>query len=108
MYSEDPAYRAGSLKLDGPTQQAMTKKPLNFRQAGETYRGHSQARKAELIANFAGDLKAVKNPAVREQHVAHAYAADPEYGERLALASGVDLAKAKAIAAKLADDPMKK
>ena len=94
-------------KLAPETQQRMIKKTLNFRQAGETYRAFSESERTNLISNFAGDLNQVKNVKVKEQIVAHAYAADVDYGTRLAKATNVNLATAEKIAAKLNDDPKK-
>lgn len=108
IFAEDPAYKMSSLKLDGSTQQAMIKKTLNFRQAGETYRSYSEEDKKHLIANFAADLNQVKNIKIKEQWVAHTYAADPDYGKRLAEATKTDLNKARKIAEQLNDDPARK
>lgn len=100
-FGDNPRYKLSSLALAGSTQQAITSKTLNFRQAGETYRSFSKQDKDNLIANFSGDLKQVRNMKVRNQIAAHAYAADAEYGERLAQGAGANLAEVKKIAAKL-------
>lgn len=101
MYREDPQFKAASLPLSGATQQKMIARTLNFKQAGERYRELSAPERDALIANFAGDLKRVKNAKVRVQIAAHAYAADPGYGERLAREAGAELAQVKAVAGKL-------
>ena len=103
IYSDAGGPKAVTLALSGTTQQAIIARTLNFKQAGERYRAFTAEEKTALIANFAGDLGKVKNPAIVVQIVAHAYAADPDYGERLGKAVKADLAKAKAIAAKLDD-----
>ncbi len=103
IYSEEPRARLVSTPLAGATQQAIIARTLNFKQAGDRYRAYSAAERTALIANFAGDLNKVTNVATRTQIVAHTFAADAEYGERLAKAVSVDLAKVKAIAAKLDD-----
>ena len=102
-FTETAKARASSFVLAGTTQQAMIKKTLNFKQAGETYRAFTPAQRTALISNFAGDLSVVKNAKVKVQIVAHAYAADPEYGERLGKAVGVDLAQVKTVASRLVD-----
>ena len=103
VYTEQPRARLVSTPLSGSTQQVLISRTLNFKQAGERYRTYSAPERTALIANFAGDLSQVTNTATRTQIVAHTYAADAEYGERLAKAVKVDLANVKAIAAKLDD-----
>ncbi|WP_088616345.1 catalase [Bdellovibrio sp. SKB1291214] len=107
IYSQADGFKQSSLPLSGATQQQMIKKTLNFRQAGETYRSFSEKERAALINNFAGDLLAVKNIKIRNQIVAHTYAADTEYGERLAKAAKADLPEVKRIASALNDDTKK-
>ena len=99
IFPEQPAYKLAHARLDGSTQQAIIKKTLNVKQAGETYRSFGPERRLELIANFAADLRAVRNVKVRLQHVAYALAADEEYGVSLAKSAGVDVAQARKIAA---------
>lgn len=105
MYSDNPEYKMSGHKLDGETQQEMIKKTLNFRPAGETYRSFTEEEQASLITNLTADLGQVKNDKVRLQMTAHFFAADPEYGERLAQALELELSDIKEIAAKLQDDP---
>lgn len=92
------------LPLTGSIQQKPIEKTLNFKQAGEQYRSFTDAEKANLIKNLAGDLSKVKNAAVKTKMVAHFYAADADYGTRLAKAVGVQLpdveTTAKALVAK--------
>lgn len=107
IYSQEDGYKQSSLPLSGATQQQMIKKTLNFRQAGETYRSFSEKDRTALINNFAGDLLAVKSMKIRNQIVAHTYAADTEYGERLAKAAKADLSEVKRIASGLNDDTKK-
>lgn len=101
VYSEDTNYKFSSPKLSGVVQQAIIRKTANFKQAGETYRSYGEKEKSALIRNFGSDLKAVQNAKVKSKIVAHTYAADPEYGERLAKEVGVDLKDVKKIAAEL-------
>ena len=103
VYREDARARATMAPLSGTTQQAMIRKTLNFKQAGETYRSFSPAQRTALIANMVGDLSRVANPKVKLQLCAYAHAADREYGEQLARAVGVDVGQVQAIAARLAD-----
>ena len=98
-------YKYAPYKLSGEAQQKMISKTLNFRQAGETYRSFSDFDKKHLIMNFAGDLNQVRNKKIVEQMVAYAYAADTDYGTRLAEATKTKLSKIKNIAKKVQDDP---
>lgn len=100
MY-ENTAHRYSKHKLSGETQQKMISKTANFKQAGETYRAYSEFDKKHLIMNFAGDLNQIKNKKIVQQMVAYAFAADSEYGERLAKATKTDLDIVKKIVEKL-------
>jgi catalase len=102
-YRESQDVVASSRPLQGATQQRPITKTLNFRQAGERYRDFSPVERDHLIANFAGDLKAVKDETIRVQIAAFAFRADPEYGTRLAAAANADLAKVQAVAAGLTE-----
>ena len=106
--SENPEHKYSKKTLSGTTQQEMIKKTLNFRQAGETYRGFSDEDKKHLIMNFAGDLNQIKNKKIVQQMVAYAFAADEDYGTRLAKATKTDLSTVRKIATKVQDDPKKK
>ncbi|MDD0851699.1 catalase [Halobacteriovorax sp. GB3] len=104
---EDTRQRYSNHKLSGETQQKMISKTLNFRQAGETYRAYSDFDKEHLVKNFSGNLNQVKNKKVVQQMVAYAYAADVDYGTRLAKATNTELSVVKKIAKKVNDDPKK-
>lgn len=93
--AEDVKHRSSQYKLSGLTMQSMIKKTANFKQAGDTYRKFSEHDKKHLIINFAGDLNQVRNKRVVEQMVTYAYAADKDYGERLAKATKTNLSKVK-------------
>jgi catalase len=56
-----------------------------------------------LIANFAGDLGAVKNRQVKTRIVAFTYKADPIYGIRLAKAVDLSLDEVQSIALSLSE-----
>ena len=55
--------------------------------------------------NFSGDLNQIKNKKIVQQMVAYAYAADKEYGTRLAKATNTKLEIVQRIAKKVQDDP---
>lgn len=101
IYREDNQFRFSALPLSGATQQRMIARTLNYKQAGERFREMQPSERDALIANFAGDLKKVKNPKVKVQIAAHAYAADASYGERLAKEVSADLAQVKSVAQRL-------
>jgi catalase len=102
--ADDPRFKYSTNKLSGETQQKMIAKTLNFRQAGELYRSYSDFDKKHLIMNFAGDLNQVANKNVVEHMVAYAYAADQDYGSRLAEATNTNLEVVKQIAGRVQDD----
>jgi catalase len=99
--SEKLKYRYSSHKLSGMTQQKMISKTANFLQAGETYRKFSEHDKKHLIMNFSGDLNQVRNKKIVLQMVAYAYAADKNYGERLAKATKTNLSAVKKVVKKI-------
>lgn len=102
--ADDPQFRYSTNKLSGETQQKMIEKTLNFRQAGELYRSYSDFDKEHLIMNFAGDLNQVRNKNIVEHMVAYAYAADPDYGMRLAEATNTEHKVVRQIARRVQDD----
>ena len=91
------------LFRSGTTQQRPTKKTLNFRQAGEKFRDFSKEDQDHLIATFGGTLAGVKDEGVKTRMAAFAYKADMAYGSGVATAAGLDVAKVKAAADKLAE-----
>lgn len=95
MYVEKSEARLSSLPLSGATQQKMIQKTLNFKQAGDTYRAYSEAEKVNLVANIKGDFDQVKSKAIKVEVASHFYAADKDFGERVAKATGLDLAQVK-------------
>lgn len=102
--ADDPQFRYSAHKLSGETQQKMIEKTLNFKQAGELYRSYSEFDRKHLIMNFAGDLNQVTNKKVVEHMVGYAYAADQDYGSRLAEATNTDHQVARQIAGRVQDD----
>jgi len=88
--------------LSGTVVQQPIEKQQNFKQAGDLYKSFTDAEKTNLIKNLAGDLNKVKNAEVKKKMVAHFYAADADYGTRLAKAVGVQLSDVEATAKTLA------
>jgi len=91
-YRDDAAYRASAYPVSGLAQQKAISKIAPFLQAGIFYRRLDEDQKANLIKNLAGDLNAVADPTIKEIMVSHFYAADADYGTRLATATRTDLA----------------
>lgn len=100
---QNPANRSSNLPLAGTTQQAGIQKTLNFRQAGEFYRGLSKADRANLIRNLAADLGRVTNAETRDIMLSHFYKADADYGQAITAAVKGDLAAVKRRAAALTE-----
>lgn len=99
--ADNPDYKYSQLPLSGSTQQARTAKTQNFRQAGEFYRGLPKQEQMNLVSNLAGDLGAVRDEGTRVTMASYFYKADAGYGEAVAKAVKVDLAKVKSAAAAL-------
>jgi catalase len=88
-----------SFQLDGspglkasptlPNVHKAAEKEENFYQAGEFYRKLDVAARGRLVKNFAGDLAAVKDAAVRAKIVGFLRAAEKEYGDKVAQLVGV-------------------
>jgi catalase len=102
--ADNPEFRYSNNKLSGETQQKMIEKTLNFRQAGEAYRSFSEFDKKHLIMNFAGDLNQITNKRIVEHMVAYAYAADEDYGSRLAKATNTEHNVVIQISQRIQDD----
>ncbi|WP_026145384.1 catalase KatB [Pseudomonas asplenii] len=99
---EQPAARYSQLPLSGSTQQAKIQREQNFKQAGDLYRSYSQKEKQDLIENFGGSLADTDD---ESKHIilSFLYKADPEYGAGVTRVAKGDLARVKALAAKLVD-----
>ncbi|WP_428457853.1 catalase [Photobacterium makurazakiensis] len=97
--AEDSQARHSQTQLNGTVQQASIEKTLNFAQAGDLYRSFNAEQQKNLIANFAGDLSAVKDDSIKHQILSFTYKADKEYGTRLTQAVNGDLKEVKRIAA---------
>lgn len=88
---EDAEYKAYQAKLVGLVQQSKIKKENNFAQAGVLYLSFTEAERANLISNLAGDLGQVKNKDVQMRIITNFYRANAEYGTRLAKALGISI-----------------
>jgi len=99
---EPQAARYSQLALAGSTQQAKIQREQNFKQAGDLYRSYSKKEKQDLIENFGGSLADTDD---ESKHImlSFLYKADPEYGAGVTKVAKGDLARVKALAAKLSD-----
>ena len=68
-----------------------------FYQPGDLYRLMEEPQRAALIGNTARNMEGVTEN-IRLRHAAHCYKADPEYGDRLAEALGVDAVRVHELA----------
>ncbi|MDR1271596.1 MAG: catalase [Clostridiales Family XIII bacterium] len=75
-----------------------------FYQAGDLYRIMAEDKKQLLIENTARNIAPCTDN-VKYRHAAHCFLADPDYGKRIAEATGVDPAKAKKLS-KLSHDKL--
>ena len=94
-YRDDNSFRQSRYALEGLTQQLAIKKSQPFKQAGDAFRAFTPAQQDNLIANLAGDLGQVRDPVTKEIMVGYFYAADQEFGERLAKAVDVSVERIK-------------
>jgi catalase len=97
---EDPQFKLSTYPVSGVAQQKRIDKTEPFAQAGLFYRRLPEDQKAALIRNLTADLSAVTVPEIKLIMVGHFYAADPDYGTRLAQANGLDIGAVRASAAK--------
>lgn len=94
-YADNNAVRQSRYQLSGLTQQLAIKTSQPFKQAGEAYRAFTPEQQKNLIANLAGDLGQVRDRETKEIMVGHFYAADRDFGTRLAEAVDVDIERIK-------------
>ena len=99
----DPSYKAPKVPLEDRSTQEPIKDPQDFKQAGERIRSMSKGERDNMLHNFTGEFKKVKDRAVLEKFVSNLYRADADFGRRLAEAAGVELDKVE----KLASDDKK-
>jgi catalase len=99
---EPQTARYSQSVLAGSTQQAKIQREQNFKQAGDLYRSFSQKERQDLIDNFGGSLADTDD---ESKHImlSFLYKADPEYGSGVTKVAKGDLARVKALAAKLVD-----
>ncbi|MEB0075968.1 catalase [Pseudomonas sp. CCI3.2] len=101
--AQDPKYKYAATPVSGVTQQMAIHKPNNFAQAGEYYRGLSDADKGYLVEALGGDLSKVTNDSNKYAMLSYFYKADTDYGTRLAKATHSDVGRVKTAAALLQD-----
>ena len=94
--------RYSQSALSGSTQQAKIQHEQNFKQAGDLYRSFSPKERQDLIDSFGGSL-ATTDDESKHIMLSFLYKADPEYGTGVTKVAKGDLARVKALAAKLAD-----
>ena len=90
------------MPVSGTTQQAKIQREQNFKQAGDLYRSYSKKERQDLIESFGGSL-ATTDDESKHIMLSFLYKADPEYGTGVTKVAKGDLARVKALAAKLVD-----
>ena len=99
---EPQAARYSQLPLSGTTQQAKIQREQNFKQAGDLYRSLSKKERQDLIESFGGSLASTDDES-KNIMLSFLYKADAEYGAGVTQVAKGDLARVKALAAKLSD-----
>jgi catalase len=97
-YTDSPEYKYSDYDVSGMVQQKAISKTEPFAQAGIFYQRLSAEQKQHLISNLAGDLNQVTDPKIKEIMVSHFYAADADYGQKLASATKTDLPTVQSLA----------
>ncbi|MES2778497.1 MAG: catalase [Bacteroidota bacterium] len=93
-YSDNNEYNYSTSSFSKvSTVQVIINKPNDFEQAGVFYRSLSDKDKTNLIANLSGDLKVVQNKEIVKKMIRYFYAADADYGKRLAQALSIPLSE---------------
>ena len=102
LREEPQAARYSQLALTGSTQQTKIQREQNFKQAGDLYRSYSKKERQDLIESFGQSLAGTDE---ESKHImlSFLYKADPEYGTGVTQVAKGDLARVKALAARLAD-----
>ena len=96
--SDTPSQKYSTRKISGTTLQHAISKQNNFGQAGAAYLAMSEKDRANLVSNLADDLKQVKSKATQAKMISYFYAANAEYGTRLAQAVGVPMTDVQTLA----------
>jgi catalase len=86
---KDPAWELGEVIVD---RYDSTKDHDDFTQAGDLYRLFDDAQRDRLTTRIAGVLRQAR-PVVQQRQLPHFFAADPDYGRRVAAKLGLDLKK---------------
>lgn len=100
VWSAQPEVAEPPLDLEGAMYRFDPKDDPtddNFRAGGELYRLITEDKRQLLIQNTANNIAPVTDN-VKYRHAVHCFLADPEYGERMTTAMGLDFAKVKELA----------
>lgn len=98
-YHDDLVWGPQPYAVAGIIQRKAIFVQDNFTQAGAFYRQLDAHNQADLIANLAGDLNQVHDLALKATMIGHFYAADAQYGSRLAEATHTDISAVTAATA---------
>jgi len=87
----NPAYAPTPTRIDAIAQTVPISKTEPFDQAGQFYRSLTEADKADLVKNLAGDLGVVTSMRTKVVMVSYFAQADKDLGSRLAQAVNVPM-----------------
>lgn len=100
VWSAQPEVAEPPLDLEGAMYRFDPKDDPtddNFRAGGDLYRLMTEDKRQLLIENTARNIASVTDN-VKYRHAVHSFLADPEYGERMTKAMGLDFEKVKELA----------
>lgn len=95
LWKEQPEFSEPELELQGAMGRYDPRSDITddcFYQPGDLYRLMTSEQRAALVSNTAADMGGVSDN-IRYRHAAHCYCADPEYGNNIAKALGLDAKK---------------
>ncbi|MDR0522872.1 MAG: catalase [Candidatus Methanoplasma sp.] len=98
-WAEQPGFREPPLEIQGAMGQYEPRDDQTddcFYQAGDLYRLMTEDKRALLIENTARSIAPCTDN-IKYRHAAHCFAADAEYGQRIADALGLDRERARGL-----------
>lgn len=89
--AEDPNAKISPFEVSGEAQSVAYNSDDHYTQAGDLYRLMSADEKDRLIKAFANHMKPVTKDEIKLRQIEIFYKADPEFGERIAEAIGLQV-----------------
>jgi len=88
---EDPAVKQQPYPVSGLADSTPYDHDDHYTQPGNLYRLMSEDEKQRLVSNIVGSMKEVRKEEIKLRQIKHFYKADPDYGERVAKALGLQV-----------------